>query len=167
MAYESSEIIVLRVVNYSESSQIIDAVSPEFGKLGLIAKGIRKLPKNSVGAAFDLLCHAKIDFRSISTEGLEAVSENIVVSYFPALRKSLRTWFAGILITEKAESIAGVPIDIYQMDADTYKKYEAFGYPLAASEIRKLQLSSDSRFRELKNILSSSGIGVEQEIIPV
>ncbi len=74
---------------------------------------------------------------------------------------------AGILITEKAESIAGVPIDIYQMDADTYKKYEAFGYPLAASEVRKLQLSSDSRFRELKDILSSRGIGVEQEIIPV
>ncbi len=105
MGYESSEIIVLRVVNYSESSQIIDAVSPEFGKLSLIAKGIRKLPKNSVGAPFDLLCHAKVDFRTISTDGLEAVTENIVVSYFPALRKSLKSWFAGILITEISRQI--------------------------------------------------------------
>ncbi|MCD4658165.1 MAG: DNA repair protein RecO [Planctomycetes bacterium] len=105
MSYESSEIIVLRVVSYSESSQIVDAVSPEFGKLSLIAKGIRKLPKNSVGSPFDLLCHAKVDFRAISTEGLEAVSENIVVSYFPALRKSLKSWFAGILITEISRQI--------------------------------------------------------------
>ena len=105
MTFESSEIIVLRVINYSETSQILDAVSPAFGKLSLIAKGVRKLPKNSVGSPFDLLSHAKILFKEHSHEGLETVVENQIVSYFPAFRKSLKSWFAGILLTEITRQI--------------------------------------------------------------
>ena len=105
MGSEETEIIVLRVVNYSESSQIIEAISPEFGRLNLIAKGARKLIKNSIGSPFDVMCRAKISFIPKNIESLELVKSNTITSYSTGLRKNLASWYAGVLMIEIVKSI--------------------------------------------------------------
>ncbi len=105
MPVVDTEIIVLRTLTFSESSQIIEAISPEFGRLNLIAKGVRKILKNPVGAPFDTLCYAGIQFYTKRNEALETVSSNQIYSYFPAMRKNLSSWYAGTLLIEITRSI--------------------------------------------------------------
>ena len=54
MPIEHSEAIVIRTIDFSETSLILTLFSREFGKVRGIAKGARQL-KNSFDSALDLL----------------------------------------------------------------------------------------------------------------
>ncbi|MCF7953374.1 MAG: DUF2399 domain-containing protein [Spirochaetales bacterium] len=78
---------------------------------------------------------------------------------------------AGMLITQHVCSLAAEvsrkPVNLWRMDAETYRKYLPYGYPLADSELRRLDSVTDSRFHPLIAEMKKNRLGVEQEIIPV
>ena len=42
MAYKQNEAVVLRKVDYSETSLIVTVLTPDFGRMALLAKGARR-----------------------------------------------------------------------------------------------------------------------------
>ena len=63
MSIVSTEAIVLRTVNYSETSVIATVFSKTHGKIALMAKGARK-PKNPFFAQLEPMNSLQIDFFS-------------------------------------------------------------------------------------------------------
>ena len=54
MASEKSQAIIIRLVEFSESSCVVTMFTRDFGKIGALAKGARR-PKSPFESALDLL----------------------------------------------------------------------------------------------------------------
>ncbi|MDD5697355.1 MAG: recombination protein O N-terminal domain-containing protein [Victivallaceae bacterium] len=70
---ETADVLILRKMPYRESSLILGALSAEFGKLELIAKGARKLSKKQF-PAFDLFREVQVSFINTGKGGLHTVT---------------------------------------------------------------------------------------------
>ena len=70
MASEKTEGIVLRVVDFSETSCIVTWMTRDFGKITTMAKGARR-PKSSFEAAIDVLAICRIVFIHKTTEAMD------------------------------------------------------------------------------------------------
>ena len=74
MASEKSLALVLRVVEFSESSCVATLYTRDFGKIGVLAKGARR-PKSPFEAALDLLAICRIVFLRKSADGLHVLTD--------------------------------------------------------------------------------------------
>ncbi|HJO95185.1 MAG TPA: recombination protein O N-terminal domain-containing protein [Victivallales bacterium] len=66
-----TEVIILRKIPYSETSLIINSLSPEYGRLDFIIKGARRISKKSF-PEIDIFRKLKIEFKEI------AMSKNLI-----------------------------------------------------------------------------------------
>jgi len=82
----SSEAIVLGRRNFSEADRILTVYSKHYGKLTLIAKGVRK-PKSRKRGYIEVFSHIK--FSAARGKNMDIVTEVDLVDRFPAIRKSL------------------------------------------------------------------------------
>ena len=69
MPSEKASALVLRVTDFSETSLVVSLFTREFGKIGALAKGARRL-KNPFESALDVLTHCRIVFLHKSSEAL-------------------------------------------------------------------------------------------------
>lgn len=99
MASEKSLALVLRVVEFSESSCVATFYTREFGKLGALAKGARR-PKSPFEAALDLLAVCRIVFLRKSSEGLHVLTEAKLERRFRSASRDLTRLYAGYYIVE-------------------------------------------------------------------
>ncbi len=84
MSIEKTEAIVLRAVNYRDSSKIVTFYTKRYGKMSAIAKGARN-PKSKFGSLFQPLNYLQIVFYRRESRELQYVSSSDFVRYFKSL----------------------------------------------------------------------------------
>ncbi len=102
--YEKDEAICLRVINFSESSQVVTLFARQAGLLALLAKGSRKMAKAgtfSLGAPIDQLARGEVVYiPPRGTAELGTLTAWDLMDYQAAMRKSLPAFYAGQIICE-------------------------------------------------------------------
>lgn len=99
MASEQSQAIVIRMVDFSESSLIVTLFSRDFGKLGALAKGARR-PKGPFESALDLLSICRIVVIRKSSDALDLLTEAKLQRRFRGSEYGLPQLYAGYYIAE-------------------------------------------------------------------
>lgn len=83
----ASEGIVLARKNYSEADRILIVYSEKFGKLGLLAKGVRR-PKSRKRAHIEIF--NRIKFSAVTGKGLDIMTEADVIDSYTDIKKELK-----------------------------------------------------------------------------
>ena len=99
MSTEKSLAIVIRVVEFSESSCVVTMFTREFGKIGALAKGARR-PKSPFEAALDLLAICRVVFIRKSSDALDLLTEARLERRFRAASRDLARLYAGYYVAE-------------------------------------------------------------------
>ena len=76
--------ICLRVRNWRESSRIVTLLTPDFGLVTAVARGVRR-PQNPRAAALDLFAHSEITIYLPKGSGLATLSDAELLTRFPGL----------------------------------------------------------------------------------
>src|SRR5687767_3373072 len=99
MATEKTQAIVLRVVEFSETSLVVTLFTEDFGKISALAKGARR-PKGPFEAALDLLAVVRIVFLRKSSEALDLLTEAKLSRRFRSAQRDLARLYAGYYVAE-------------------------------------------------------------------
>jgi DNA repair protein RecO (recombination protein O) len=99
MSAEKSLAIVLRTVEFSETSLVVTLLTEDFGKISALAKGARR-PKGPFEAALDLLAIARVVFLRKSSGSLDLLTEAKLERRFRAASRNLVALNAGFYIAE-------------------------------------------------------------------
>jgi DNA repair protein RecO (recombination protein O) len=110
MSTEKSLAIVLRVIEFSETSCVVRLFTREVGKISALAKGARR-PKSPFEAALDLLAVCRIVFLHKSSETLDLLTEAKLERRFRAASRDLSRLYAGYYVAELLDCLtdAGDP----------------------------------------------------------
>ena len=82
----SSEGIILKRSNFQEADRILTVFSKRYGKITLLAKGIRKLGSRKRG---HLEIFSEIKFQAVASSGFDILTEAITINNFNKLRLNL------------------------------------------------------------------------------
>jgi len=96
---EKATALVLRTVDFSETSKIATLWTREFGKVRVLAKGGRRLRSN-FESALDLLTLGSMVFLRKSSGSLDLLTEARVLERFPRLRSDLAALYAAYYVAE-------------------------------------------------------------------
>jgi DNA repair protein RecO (recombination protein O) len=99
MASEKATAIVIRTVEFSETSLVVTLFTREFGKIGALAKGARRL-KGPFESALDLLALCRIVFLHKSSEALDLLTEAKLLRRFRPPGRSLSALYAAYYVAE-------------------------------------------------------------------
>lgn len=99
MPAEKADAIVLRTVEFSETSLVLTLFSREFGKLRGLAKGGRRL-KGPFESALDLLAHVRVVFLRKSPDTLNLLTEAKLVRRFRIPGRDLSALYAAYYVAE-------------------------------------------------------------------
>lgn len=99
MPAEKADAIVLRTVEFSETSLVVTLFSREFGKLRGLAKGGRRL-KGPFESALDLLAHVRVVFLRKSPDTLNLLTEAKLVRWFRIPGRNLSALYAAYYVAE-------------------------------------------------------------------
>ncbi|WP_103026665.1 DNA repair protein RecO [Salinibacter altiplanensis] len=96
--------VVLRSIDYGETSQIVTLFTQKKGKIGVMAKGARR-PKSSFGATLQPMAYTQVVFYYKPARTLQTLSESSHVQSFHRLRGSLLTITVGLRIVELVDAL--------------------------------------------------------------
>ena len=99
MSTEKSLALVLRVVEFSETSVVVTLFTRECGKIAALAKGARR-PKGPFESAIDLLAVCRVVFIRKSTDALDLLTEAKLQRRFRAAARDLSRLYAGYYVAE-------------------------------------------------------------------
>jgi len=99
MPTEKATAIVLRTVEFSETSLVVTLFTREFGKIGALAKGARR-PKAPFDSALDVLTLCRIVFLHKSSEALDLLTEAKLLRRFRPAGRDLSSLYAGYYVAE-------------------------------------------------------------------
>lgn len=99
MSTEKADALVLRVIDFSETSNIVTLLTREFGKVHALAKGGRRL-KGPFESALDLLSECRVVFLRKSSEALDLLTEAKLEKRFRGRRGDLMSLYAGYYVAE-------------------------------------------------------------------
>ncbi len=99
MAIEKTEAIVLKAVNYRDTSKIVTFYTKRYGKMSAIAKGARN-PKSKFGSLFQPLNYLQIVFYRRENRQLQYVSSSDFVRYFKSLTANVEKLSVAISLIE-------------------------------------------------------------------
>jgi len=99
-----TEAVVLRSLDYGETSQIVTLLTREKGKLGVMAKGARRT-KSSFGATLQPMAYTQVVFYYKPTRELQILSESSHVESFHRLRRTLESITVGLRIVELVDAM--------------------------------------------------------------
>ena len=94
MAPIRDQAIVLKHLDYSETSQVLAMLTREHGALRLIAKGVRRSTKTRFAVGIDLLERGELLYAPARGDGLGTLTEWRQVDAHLGLRNSLPAWYA-------------------------------------------------------------------------
>lgn len=104
MPAEKSLAIVLRVVEFSESSCVVTLFTEDFGKIGALAKGARR-PKSPFDSALDLLALCRVVFIHKSSDVLDLLTEAKLDRRFRSATVDLSRLYAGYYVAELLDQL--------------------------------------------------------------
>jgi len=119
MATEKTSAIVLRLVDFSESSCVVTLFTRDFGKIGALAKGARR-PKGPFESALDLLAVCRIVFIQKSSDALDLLTEAKLERRFRAAVRDLSRLYAGYYVAELLQDLT----DLGDPHPDLYDEAE-------------------------------------------
>ncbi|HTN73912.1 MAG TPA: DNA repair protein RecO [Pirellulaceae bacterium] len=99
MSSEKTTALVIRLVDFSESSCIVTLFTRDFGKISGLAKGARR-PKSAFESALDLLAVCRIVFLHKSTDALDLLTEAKLERRFRSASRDLGRLYAGFYLAE-------------------------------------------------------------------
>jgi DNA repair protein RecO (recombination protein O) len=99
MSSEKTLAIVVRVVEFSETSCVVTLFTRDFGKIGALAKGARR-PKSPFESALDLLAVCRIVFLHKSSDALDLLTEAKLERRFRLVTRDLSRLYAGYYVAE-------------------------------------------------------------------
>jgi DNA repair protein RecO (recombination protein O) len=99
MEHEKTDAIVLRVVEFSETSCVVTLFSRKLGKISAIAKGARR-KKNPYEGAIDLIAICRIVFLHKSSQSLDILTEAKLQRRFRSASTDLDRFYAGLYLVE-------------------------------------------------------------------
>src|SRR5262245_37154349 len=101
MSFEKSAAIILRVVDFSNTSCVVSMYTRDFGKISALAKGARRpTKKNPFEAALDVLSICHVVFVHKSTEALDILTEAKLERRFRAASKDLARLYSAYYFVE-------------------------------------------------------------------
>jgi DNA repair protein RecO (recombination protein O) len=98
-APEKASALVLRVIDFSETSAVVTLFTREFGKISGMAKGARR-PKGPFEHALDLLAQCRIVFLRKSSGALDLLTEAKLERWFRPRGRDLASLYAGYYVAE-------------------------------------------------------------------
>ncbi len=99
MAAEQTTAIVLRTIEFSETSLIVSLLTREFGQIAAIAKGARR-PKGPFEGALDLLAVCRVVVIRKNADALDLLTEAKLQKRFRGAERSLQRLYAGYYVAE-------------------------------------------------------------------
>lgn len=99
MSTEKVQALVIRLVDFSETSRVVTFYTRELGKVGALAKGARRL-RGPFAGALDLLCVCRIVLIRKHSDSLDLLTEAELVKGFSPKRNSLQVLYAGYYFAE-------------------------------------------------------------------
>lgn len=99
MSAEKAEALVIRVVDFSETSCVVTLFTREFGKVSALAKGARRL-KGPFESALDLLARIRIVFLRKSSEALDLLTEAKLEQRFRSPGRDLSRLYGAYYVAE-------------------------------------------------------------------
>ena len=144
MPAEKSKAIVIRLVEFSESSYIATLFTEDFGKITAMAKGARRR-KSSFESALDLLSVSRIVFLRKSRDAMDLLTEAKLEKPFRSSIRSLQRFYAGYYVAELIQSLTdeGDPHrDLFRITQQTLFELDHQGDPatwVARFELRLLR----------------------------
>lgn len=130
----SSEGIVLSRKNFGEADRILTVLSKDFGKISLIAKGIRRIKSKKRG---HLEIFSKIKFSSVKGHGMDIMIEATTVNDFSGVRINLNKISLAYYFCEVVSKIThedGHSTTVYGLLSSALEELET------VSELKKLRL---------------------------
>ena len=99
MSSEKANAIVIRAVDFMESSLVVTLFTREFGKIGALAKGAKRL-KSPFESALDLLALCRIVFLHKTSDVLDLLTEAKLLRRFRPQGRDLLNLYAGYYVAE-------------------------------------------------------------------
>jgi DNA repair protein RecO (recombination protein O) len=99
MASEKTLALVLRIVEFSETSLVVTLLTREFGKSSALAKGARR-PKSAFEGALDLLSVSRVLLIPKSGDTLDLLTEAKLERCFRSGQRDLQRLYAGYYVVE-------------------------------------------------------------------
>jgi DNA repair protein RecO (recombination protein O) len=94
-----TEAVVLRSIDYGETSQIVTLFTRDRGRLAVMAKGARRT-KSSFGSSLQPMAYTQVVFYYRETRGLQTLSESAYLEPHLGLRRSLHKITLGLRLVE-------------------------------------------------------------------
>jgi len=137
MAAEKTRAIVLKAIEFSETSCVVTLFTEDFGKVGALAKGARR-PKGPFEGAIDLLALIRIVFLRKSSDSLDLLTEAKLERRFRSAQRDLARLYAGYYVAELLTELTerGDPHPALFQAADQTILALDTGAPLAETVIR-------------------------------
>ena len=129
MSAEKATAIVIRVVDFSESSLITTLFTREFGKIHGLAKGAKRL-KSPFESALDLLALCRIVFLRKSSDALDLLTEAKLLRAFRTAGHDLSSLYAAYYVAELLTELT----DDYDPHPDLFDLAEETLVALSAGE---------------------------------
>ncbi|MDO5581991.1 MAG: DNA repair protein RecO [Planctomycetia bacterium] len=113
MSIDHSDAIVLKYVEFSESSLILTLFTRDFGKIHGLAKGGRRL-KNPFESALDLLTQIRVSFIRKNSDALDLLTESKLINRFRPQRRNFGGMYASFYLIELIDQMTadGEPVPI-------------------------------------------------------
>lgn len=105
MSLVRTEGVILRSINYSESSKILTLLSPAQGRVSVIAKGARR-PKSPFRASTEPLMHVVIVYADKATRDVQTLTQCDVLDAFDGMTHDLTALAAASYVAEVAGAVA-------------------------------------------------------------
>jgi len=99
MSIIKTEALIIRVMDYLESSRIVTCYSGDHGKISLLAKGARRA-KSRFGGALDILQHVSIVYYQKETRELQTLSQAEIIYSFQSFQENLQRLAYGLAVAE-------------------------------------------------------------------
>ncbi len=136
--YLTTEGICLRRIPYSNTSQVAGFLTPDVGRLSVLAKGVTRAPKKGVRTGFDLLARYGIVYTQRPDRSLQTLTDRWLKDDFRGLRRSLPRLLCGYYAAELALNFTmeGDPCPrLYRVTLETLRGF-ASGERLGAGVLR-------------------------------
>lgn len=142
MPAEKTTGVVLKVVEFSETSCVVTLYTRDFGKITALAKGARRL-RSPFEGAIDLLATCRIVFLRKSLDKLDLMTEAKLLRRFRSASTDLSRFYAGLYVIELVSALtdhADPQPELFDLVERTIEEIDSAEQPPVALQLLRFQM---------------------------